>query len=344
MTDEQIETQYHPTKLSPPGDTLADILEERSIRQNELATRMGVTPKFVNELIAGKVAITPSTALALEKSLGTSAAFWLARDARFQEARARREATELLQESVSWLDQLPLKDMRSFGWIKTAGKSVAVVEECLRYFGVASVSAWQEYCVKDIQGAAYRASDKVKAAPGAVAAWLRAGELKATEMECSPFDRDRFLAAVHEARSMTVENNPAVYLPKLKKLFAGTGVAVVEMRAPKGCPISGAVRWLSPNKALIQLSFRYLSDFLEEKGMSGEDENEANEFSRNRLIPPNRWAEFVLDIPTEYGIIQFAESIGIAPGIVVGRLQHEKRLHPGRLNHLKVRYQWTGAA
>jgi HTH-type transcriptional regulator/antitoxin HigA len=327
---------------------------------------MGVTPKFVNELIAGKVAITPSTALALEKSLGTSAAFWLARDARFQEARARREATELLQESVSWLDQLPLKDMRSFGWIKTAGKSVAVVEECLRYFGVASVSAWQEYCVKDIQGAAYRASDKVKAAPGAVAAWLRAGELKATEMECSPFDRDRFLAAVHEARSMTVENNPAVYLPKLKKLFAGTGVAVVEMRAPKGCPISGAVRWLSPNKALIQLSFRYLSDdifwftffhecghialhgkkilFLEEKGMSGEDENEANEFSRNRLIPPNRWAEFVLDIPTEYGIIQFAESIGIAPGIVVGRLQHEKRLHPGRLNHLKVRYQWTGAA
>lgn len=363
MSEQHIETQYRPTTLSPPGDTLADMLEERAIRQNELATRMGVTPKFVNELIAGKVAITPSTALALEKSLGTSAAFWLARDARYQEAKARKEATQQLEGSISWLDQLPLKDMRNFDWIKAPGKSVAVVEECLRYFGVASVSAWQEFCVKDIQSAAYRASEKVKAAPGAVAAWLRAGELEAGKVECAPFDRDKFLAAVHEARGMTVEKEPSVYLPKLRKLFSDCGVAVVVVRAPKGCPINGAVRWLSPNKALIQLSFRYLSDdifwftffhecghialhgkkilFLEEQGMSGEDENEANEFSKNRLIPQSKWTEFISDTLTESGIVQFAQSVGVAPGIVVGRLQHEKLLLPSRLNHLKVRYRWT---
>jgi Zn-dependent peptidase ImmA (M78 family) len=130
-----------------------------------------------------------------------------------------------------------------------------------------------------------------------------------------------------------------------------------------GCPINGAVRWLSPSKALIQLSFRYLSDdifwftffhecghialhgkkilFLEEKGMTEEHEHEANEFSRNRLIHPNKWAELIACTLTEPVIRQFARSVGIAPGIVVGRLQHEKRLQPSKLNHLKVRYQWS---
>jgi hypothetical protein len=76
--------------------------------------------------------------------------------------------------------------------------------------------------------------------------------------------------------------------------------------------------------------------------MSSEDENEANEFSRNRLIPPNRWAEFIMDTPTEYRIVEFAQSLGIAPGIVVGRLQYEERLpHQSRLNHLKVPYRWA---
>jgi addiction module HigA family antidote len=304
MSDQQIKTEYHPTILSPPGDTLFDLLEERSIRQNELAARMGVTPKFINELISGKVAITPGTALALEKALGTPASFWLARDAKFQEATARQKSTEQMTESICWLDQLPLKDMRANGWIKTAGRTVAVVEECLRYFGVASVSAWQQHYVQATENAAYRASEKVKANPGAVATWLRAGELEAAKVECAPFERDRFAAAVLEARSMTVESDTNVYAPKLKQLFAACGVAIVIVRVPTKCPINGAVRWLSPGKALVQLSFRYLRDdifwftffhecghialhgkkilFLEGKGVDGKDEDEANKF-----LPPN---------------------------------------------------------
>lgn len=77
--------------------------------------------------------------------------------------------------------------------------------------------------------------------------------------------------------------------------------------------------------------------------MTEEHEHEANEFSRNRLVHPNKWTEFVsLALTyTEPVIKQFAQSVGIAPGIVVGRLQHEKKLLPSKMNHLKVRYQWT---
>jgi HTH-type transcriptional regulator/antitoxin HigA len=60
MTEIQT-NQYRPSTVTPPGATLADIIEERGIKPAELATRMGVTPKSINELVAGKVSITPTT-------------------------------------------------------------------------------------------------------------------------------------------------------------------------------------------------------------------------------------------------------------------------------------------
>lgn len=135
------------------------------------------------------------------------------------------------------------------------------------------------------------------------------------------------------------------------------------VRAPKGCPISGAVRWLSPQKALVQLSMRGLANdvfwftvfhecghialhgkkmvFLEHEGMSGEEEDEANRFAADRLIPAAEWTRFNPMILSQAAIAEFAARLGIAPGIIVGRLQKEDRLGRGdKLNKLKKRYQW----
>src|SRR5262245_46871467 len=118
MTEHATQNRYRPTSVTPPGDSIAELLEERGIRQTELATRMDVTPKFVNELISGKVGVTPVTALALEKALDVPADFWLARDARYQEALARQNSRAEWVANVRWLDELPLDDMRRFKWIR----------------------------------------------------------------------------------------------------------------------------------------------------------------------------------------------------------------------------------
>jgi len=52
-----------------------------------------------------------------------------------------------------------------------------------------------------------------------------------------------------------------------------------------------------------------------------ENEAEADRFAADQLIPP-------------------AAALGIAPGIVVGRMQHERWLPRTHLNGLKVSYQW----
>lgn len=357
-------TEYCPTSVSPPGFTIADLLEERGIRQVELAARMGVTPKFVNELIAGKASISPTTAIALERTLDLPADFWLTRDARYQEFQARGDAQSELEGQVAWLDELPMAYLRKMGLIRQSRANAAAVAECLGFFAVASVEAWREQYVRRTLGsAAYRASTKLKANQGSVATWLRAGELEATRVECSAFARDRFLETLTLAKALSREADPKVFVPELERIFAETGVVVKLIPAPTGCPVSGAVRWLTPEKALIQLSLRYKSNdalwftffhecghlalhgkkmlFLEESGLDGEEEEQANRFAADFLIPRDQWPSIRDMLPLESNIRMAAKQLGTAPGIIVGRLQKEDRVPwQSPLNRLKVRYRW----
>ena len=365
MTETQT-NQYRPSAVTPPGDTLADLIDERGIKQAELATRMGVTPKFINELVASKVSITPTTALALERALDVPADFWLARDARFQEAKARVDAHAALQADVPWLDELPLRDMRKFNWLKEQPSKQAYVGEALRFFGVSSVIAWRaQYIEHTVAAAAYRISAKDTAHAGAVATWLRVGELHAARTPCEPFNRHLFLETLAESRELTLITDPKHFIPRLEALFAKCGVVVGFVPAPKGCPVSGAVRWLSPQKALVQLSLRYKTNdslwftffhecghialhgkkmlFLEDGKITNAEEEEANQFAADRLIAPADWLAFNPFAITEAVIRQFANDVGIAPGIVLGRLQNEKRVPWSRLHNLKVRYVWKDA-
>src|SRR5271168_3376379 len=100
---EPMRNQYTPDSVSAPGDTLLEVLESRGMSQSELADRTGRPKKTINEIIKGKAAITPETALQLEFVLGIPAAFWNAREQHYREALAREKKTELLESQVEWL-------------------------------------------------------------------------------------------------------------------------------------------------------------------------------------------------------------------------------------------------
>ena len=78
--------QYQPDKVSPPGETLLEVLEDRGITQAELAERTGCPRKTIDEIVRGRAAITPETALQLERVLGVPASFWSARESQYREA------------------------------------------------------------------------------------------------------------------------------------------------------------------------------------------------------------------------------------------------------------------
>jgi HTH-type transcriptional regulator/antitoxin HigA len=74
-------------------------------------------------------------------------------------------------------------------------------------------------------------------------------------------------------------------------------------------------------------------------GQDAEHEAEANRFAANQLIPPTAACQ-LRGLRSEVEVRAAAQTLGIAPGIVVGRLQHEGWLPRTHLNGLKVSYQW----
>ena len=76
----EITNEYVPTSVSPPGETLRELLEDRQISQVDLAARMGRPQKTISEIVNGKAAITPATAIQLALVTGVAAEFWNARE------------------------------------------------------------------------------------------------------------------------------------------------------------------------------------------------------------------------------------------------------------------------
>lgn len=355
---------FAPDWVAVPGESIADLLEERGWTQADLATRTSFTTKHVNLLLKGNAPITEETALKLERVLGSTARFWLNLEAQYREHLARQEALKALAEHTDWLKELPLSDMVKFGWVKKVKGKAQQVFECLRYFGVADVAAWRTQYEQPV--AAYRASAKLTREPAAVSAWLRRGERAAEDMRLGDYDRAAFEAALQQIRVLTSERDPKVFTPKLIELCARVGIAVVLEPAPKGCPVSGATKWLSASKALIMLSLRGKTDdklwfsffheaghllkhgkrmtFLDtlgEDGLNQQEEKEADTFACDLLIPPTDYKALLAhSLIGEQMIRDFARQINVAPGIVLGRLQYERHIGWQQFNRLKVRYSW----
>lgn len=359
---------FAPDWISAPGETIAELLDERGWSQADFAVRTGFTTKHVHLLLQGKAGISEDTALRLERVLGSSARFWLNLETQYREQLLRRQAIASFEQDVLWLKELPLLEMIAFGWVEKASSKALQVYACLRYFGVASVDAWREQYEKPV--AAYRAAQKLTKKPAAVSAWLRQGEREAEKLRIGEYSREAFEVALSEIRGLTTEPDPVKFMPSLIEKCARAGVAVVVAPAPKGCPVSGATKWLSANKALIMLSLRGKTDdklwftffheaahllrhgkrltfldILGETGLNAEEEAEADAFARDFLIDAARYRSFCDGGRfTEAAIRSFAADEKIPPGVVVGRLQFDQRLAWDRLNKLKVSYRWQHEA
>lgn len=361
MADTTI-NQYVPDYLVTPGVVLEDYLEVFGMTQAELAARTGLTKKTVNEIIKGKSPITPETALKLERSLGRPAHFWNNLERQFQEDRTRFAEEIRLRSQLDWLKKVPVSHLIKFGWIKKTGNKISQLKEVLQFFGVVSPeqwgTVWREHQV------AYRQTQHFESCAESVSAWLRKGEIEARQIQCAPFQLRRFQEVLETIRELTVEP-PSVFQQRLVELCASAGVAVVFVPELPKTGVYGATRRLG-DMTVIQLSLRYKSNdhlwfaffheaghiikhgrkeiFIEGNGVDGQKEEEADAFARDRLIPPTEYCRFVSswDGRSLAPIETFAGRIKIAPGIVVGRLQHDKRLPNSHGNGLKVLYRWSG--
>ena len=83
-----------------PGEVLQEEIEARGMSQKELAARLGRLPQVINEIIQGKKAITPDTAIGLGKVLGIDPKYWINLETNYRMTLARRRENAALADDA----------------------------------------------------------------------------------------------------------------------------------------------------------------------------------------------------------------------------------------------------
>ncbi|WP_433516298.1 ImmA/IrrE family metallo-endopeptidase [Nonomuraea sp. CA-143628] len=316
--------------------------------QRELADRAGLSPKHVNQLIHGLVRLTPDVAESLERVVGTPARLWNRLEADYQSTRTRLRYTRDLEQYAGWLKELPVSELVKRNVLPEEPKDgPSRIDQLLAFFAVATVDVWRDMYERPT-ACAFRKSKVQDSKLGSLATWLRLGELEALQIRCAPYDATELKRSLPDLRALTTMS-AREFRPKLQEICSRSGVAVVFVEEVKGARVSGVTRKIG-SKRVIQLSLRYRTDdqlwfsFFHEVHhvLNADDEMrieiadktdhedprelEADRFAADALIPP-QYAHRLADLTSKTQVRAFADEMGIAPGIVVGRLQRE---HPRR--------------
>jgi len=351
----------------PPGEYLEEVIGELGMTKDELARRMDRPAPKLSSIFKGEKAITPDTALQLEKVVGVPAHIWTGLESEYRLALARRQEGEeqkRLKAESRMVQNFCYRALARLGMVAKKTRPSDKVLELQRFFGVTSLKNILE--VRRYQAAfRFGSGGKEKRSSEAVAAWLRIGELKARSIQTSPFRAGAVKKALASIRPMT-RIPPERFLDNLCKYLAEAGVAFVLCPHLPGTYVHGATFWAGREKAVLMMTIRgrwadiFWFSLFHELGhillhgrqavfLEGdnhdpafqEQEDEASRFAADTLIPPEEYSKFTQDrrfYPED--IVAFSERTNVDPGIVVGRLQYDGHLDPSWHNNLRTRFEW----
>ena len=347
-----------------PGYYVAEIIEDMGVTQAEFAVRMGTTSKTLSQLVNGQANISNDLAQKLSTMLGTSIEFWLNLQTAFDEKVIeinKAKATDEQAEIVAVIDYSYFVKLVNLPVARTVREKI---DNLCSFFRIADLRILRQndFLVNFRTGIATVEDKNIINSR----AWLQTALNVAARIETAPFNADKLKAYIPEIRTMTLQD-PDVFLPRLREIFSECGVAFVLLPYLKNSGINGAVKWINQDRVVLAMNDRRLnadtfwfslfheikhvlqqktktvfvsSSKQEMKAMDEKLEEEADIFAQNTLIPIRDYRQFA---PSRYTsdaeIIAFAKKIGIHPGVVAGRLQHDHIIAQNRCSSLKEQYK-----
>jgi HTH-type transcriptional regulator/antitoxin HigA len=324
------------------GDFIAEWMEDEGINAAELARRLGVTRKHVSELLSGKAPLSHPLALALERVTGIPSRLWNMYESGYRDALARESAGADLEAQYEQAKEFPLAYLRKWGFITVRARERAeTVRQLLGVLGVASLEAFQATWTRG--SVAYRRAAAGREDAPALAVWLALAERHHDGLRDVPaFHRSGLEALIPQLRTLT-RQEPVAAIEEAVRALREVGVVLCFIPAVPGLGIHGATRWVNGHP-VIQLSLLWKGDdqlwftLFHELGhvllhgdkdlyLNGEQtaaEEEADTYASDVLIPP----AFEHRLPRTRDIAavrELADELGIAPSIVLGRVQRETK-------------------
>lgn len=354
------------TLLIHPGETIADILEERGISQAALATSTGVSRAFVSNVIAGKKDISANFAMALEYALGVPKSFWLNLqanyDAELLEVSAAESVTDDEYAVLTSLSEIVayFKKLGEIADNLSPEATILALRHALRISNLANLKGV-------IPQGAFRMSGRQKTDPLVLGAWLRICQIASEGVAVTQsFDPKRVPQLISDLKALMLSWSGETLQENLRDVFAKYGIAFCIVKYFKGAPVHGYVTkrdngsfqmivtirnaredvfWFS---LFHELGHIYNGDISAKKkefaDIDGEGDQEllADAFARDALIDPTAYSAFLENANfTIKEITHFADAQAVKLCIVIGRLQKEGYVPWNRFTNHKPRLKWA---
>lgn len=333
----------------PPGATIKEQLEYRKMTQKEFACRLGMSEKHVSNIINGKAELTQDVSLRLESIFGIPAHFWNNLESIYREDIARAEAENNMDIDCQLVNKMPYAQIADLGWVPKTKAVKEKVQHMRSFFEVAQLSLLSKLT---IPGIAYRMVGE--ADNYALAIWAQKAKLESRHIEVNTIDTSKLKSYIPHIRALTTKN-PQEFSPELTNLLSQCGIALVFLPHLQGSFLHGAsfcnnnhivmgltVRGKDADKfwfSLFHELYHILNgDIFSDEALSEEQEAAADMFARDTLIPPEQYIRLLKKPLSKEVILSFSQWSGIAPGIVVGRLQKERLIKYSCYNDLKEKY------
>ncbi|RYE55984.1 MAG: addiction module antidote protein, HigA family [Sphingobacteriales bacterium] len=343
--------EYIPQSRPHPGITLSEKLEEMGMGIKEFALRTGKPEKTIIAVLGGESSITPDMAVQFEDVTRIPVHFWLNHQRAYDEFVARTKKIAIIEQAVKWARNFPLREMISKGWLPEFDTIQERTAALLRFFGFANHEAWEEYYCNQQLKVAFRISLASTNEPYAISAWLRKGELLASQLLADDYSEKKFKEILPGIKSI-MSSHPENFFQHLQDICLTAGVKVVYTPTLPKAPICGCTRWIN-DTPLIQLSGRYKRNdsfwftffheaghillhgkkdiFLEKVEYTEKDkqkEDEADKFACKWTLSDSEEQEIISSAPLDDDKIRgFAKKFNTHPAIIIGRLQFKKRIH-----------------
>lgn len=347
-----------------PGYYLTDILEELEMTQDEFAKRLGTTGKTVSLLLNGQTTLTNDLAMKISTMLGINVGTLLNLQKTYDEKKIEIDHAKELDQQIEIVDLIDYTYFVNNKLLPSVNNKVEKIRNLCSFLRVSNLQILNR---RDLV-ASFRTTVTEVTDKNVINAnvWLQTAINKGAAMDVAPFDEKKLRSHIKEIRSMTLQE-PSEFLPRLTQIFNECGVAFVLLPALKNCGVNGVVKWYD-DKVVLALNdrFKYAdafwfslfheikhvfqkkktkviircdSDYSE---LDEEFEVEADNFAIETLIPSEQYIDYFEDrgrYISKNDVIRFAGRMGVHPGIVVGRLQHDGKIPHSSMTDMRQKYR-----
>lgn len=346
-----------------PGETIAEVMEEKNMSQKELAIRCGYSEKHISTVISGQKNISPDFAKKLEYALGIDAIFWINLQTNYdKELLEFEELNNITKEEISILSKFKdiFKEYKKHGFLDIDLSDVDEVIEARKVFNVSNLLQ----IPKLTHTGAYRINKSNNIDDYVLYAWERLCELIDENNEQSEdivFNMGLLKKSISDIKNIMFLDTDYI-IPELHKVFAKCGISFYLMKSFSGAPVQGYIRKNSRNGLSLYMTIRgsyadifWFSLFHEIAHIINGDikniyidyndtqdtiENRANECAANFLISKESYAKFVLENKYDLNsIFSLAKENNVKPYICLGRLMKDNHISWSKYNQYRERYK-----